>query len=176
MNVTRESFMEMLAACYNICTAAEPGNKLGKDMTDTALEAANALFDMIERKGKGHRLGVLLTVRLLAEVSCAKDQERYAQGEAQRGWDGARHEDAGATIALPAMGRCGTANRTAIVQLAIDGLTEYYPKLGKPTFAAKIARKVVVPDTGNAQADYENVRNQIELFLNKRRKSFEQIG
>jgi len=167
MNITRKSFMDMLVGCYNVCPAAEPGDKPGKDMTDTALEAANVLFDMIGRKGKGHRLGVLLTVRLLAEVSCAKDQAQYAKREEERGWDGARHEDEGATIALPTMGSCGTANRTAIVQQAIDGLAEYYPKLGNPAFAAKIAGKVKVPDTGNAQANYENARNQIELLLHK---------
>ena len=59
-------------------------------MTNTGLDAANTLFDLIERKGKGHRAGVLTVVKLLAEVARAKDQEKYAEQEAKRGWDGER--------------------------------------------------------------------------------------
>jgi hypothetical protein len=90
MNITRETFLDLLAAVENICPEAEPADQHGTNMTDTALDAANTLFDLIERKGKGHRAGVLTVVKLLAEVASAKDQEKYAQQQAKRGWDGER--------------------------------------------------------------------------------------
>jgi hypothetical protein len=55
-----------------------------------------------------------------------------------------------------------------IVQTAIEGLVEHYPQLKRKSIAAAVHKAVKVPDTGNSQADYENVRNQIEVFLNKR--------
>jgi len=90
MNITRETFLDLLAAVENICPECEPGDREGENMTNTALDAANTLFDLIERKGNGHRAGVLTVVTLLAEVARAKDQEKYAEQEAKRGWDGER--------------------------------------------------------------------------------------
>ena len=107
MNITRKTFLELLAAVHNICPEAEPGNERGENMTSTGLDAANALFDLVEREGNGHRAGVLAVARLLAEVSCAENQEAYAISEAERGNEDERHEDQGATIALPAIGSGG---------------------------------------------------------------------
>ena len=249
MNITRKFFLELLAALHNICPQAEPGDKRGKNMTETGLNAANVLFDLMEREGNGHREGVLAVVRLLAEVSCAEDQEAYAISEAERGNEGERHEDQGATIALPAMGSGGvkgspvntdhltvyyepgyvdkpycvnvdnpdnpdctrnpgdeghrfatpkeagkfiagwlagrhdekepegtSSPRAAIVQVAIEGLVEHYPQLKRKSVVESVRKQVTIPDTGNDQADYENVRNQIEVILNKQRWKSDRIG
>ncbi len=236
MNITRKTFLELLAAVHNICPEAEPADQEGENMTDAGLNAANALFDLMEREGSGHRAGVLAVARLLAEVSCAKDQEAYAVNEAERGNEDERHEGQGATIALPAIGsdgkkgspvntdhltvyyepgyvdkpycvnvdnpdnadgtRCpgddgrrfatpkeagkivaewlveryGEKACPTIVQNAIEGLVEHYPQLKRKSVADAVRKQVTVPDTGNDQADYENVRNQIEVILNRRRK------
>ena len=242
MNITRKTFLELLAAVHNICPEAEPADQEGENMTNAGLDAADALFGLMEREGNGHRAGVLAVARLLAEVSCAKDQEAYAVSEAERGNEDDRHEDQGATIALPAIGsggvkgssvaynhltvyyepgfinkpycvnvdnpdnQDGTRNpgdegrrfatpkeaskfvaewfvkkhdekepepagspRAAIVQVAIEGLVEHYPQLKRKSVVESVRKQVKVPDTGNDQADYENVRNQIEVILNKKR-------
>jgi hypothetical protein len=57
-----------------------------------------------------------------------------------------------------------------LVQTAIEGLVEHYPELKRKSVAAAVKKAVKVPDTGNSQVDYENVRIHIEFFLNKRRK------
>ena len=101
MNITRETFLDLLAAVENICPECEPGDREGENMTNTALDAANTLFDLIERKGKGHRAGVLTVVTLLAEVARAKDQEKYAEQEAKRGWDGERIGRSNRPTSLP---------------------------------------------------------------------------
>ena len=72
MDITRKTFMDLLAAVHNICPEAKPGDEQGEDMMDTALRTAKLLFDLIEKGGKGHREGVVAVVRLLAEVSCAR--------------------------------------------------------------------------------------------------------
>ena len=59
--------------------------------------------------------------------------------------------------------------RAAIVQIAIEGLVEHYPQLNRKSVVESVRKQVKVPDTGNDQADYENVRNQIEVILNKQR-------
>ncbi len=99
--ITRESFLNLLAAVHNICPEAEPGDDRGENCTNTALETAEVLFDLIEREGPGHREGVLCVVNLLTEVCCAEDQEAYAKMEANRGWNGQRVDREGATIVLP---------------------------------------------------------------------------
>ena len=55
-----------------------------------------------------------------------------------------------------------------IVEDAIKGLTELHPELQDPAYADAIARKVEVPHTGNDQADYENVRDQVERLVKHR--------
>lgn len=50
---------------------------------------------------------------------------------------------------------------------AIEGLREYYPCLHKPTVVAELRHRVKVPDTGNNQLDYENVRDQVERLANE---------
>jgi hypothetical protein len=49
---------------------------------------------------------------------------------------------------------------------AVEGLTEYYPVLGKADVVAEIKDKVEVPDTGNDQTDYETVRDRVEALAN----------
>ena len=48
---------------------------------------------------------------------------------------------------------------------AVHGLTEFHPELKDKGLVASIRVKVGIPDTGNRQADYENVRNQVERLL-----------
>ena len=55
----------------------------------------------------------------------------------------------------------------ALVQTAIEGLVEHYPQLKRKSVVESVREQVKAPDTGNDQADYENVRNQIEVILNK---------
>ena len=66
-------------------------------------------------------------------------------------------------------GRQKEPKGTAIVQVAIEGLVEHYPQLKRKSVADAVRKQVKVPDTGNDQADYQNVRNQIEFILNKQR-------
>lgn len=89
-DITRETFLDLLAAAYNICPQAEPGDEEGANMTNTALETARVLFDLMEQKGKGHQTGVLIVVNILSEVSNVENSEAYAAKEAQRGWSGER--------------------------------------------------------------------------------------
>jgi hypothetical protein len=49
-----------------------------------------------------------------------------------------------------------------ILQIAIDGLREYYPHLNNPEVVEELKKKVIVPDTGDNQADYEATRDAIE--------------
>jgi hypothetical protein len=52
-----------------------------------------------------------------------------------------------------------------IVEDAIKGLKDLYPELQDPAYADAIARKVEVPHTGDDQADYQNVRDQVERLI-----------
>ena len=45
---------------------------------------------------------------------------------------------------------------------AVEGLTEYYEELERRDVTFDIAKRVKVPDTGNDQDDYGNVRHQVE--------------
>jgi hypothetical protein len=49
-------------------------------------------------------------------------------------------------------------------EAAVSGLTEYYPCLKNAALVAVIRGKVIVPDTGNQQADYEETRDQVERY------------
>lgn len=51
-----------------------------------------------------------------------------------------------------------------IVEAALSGLLEYYPCLGDSTLVGEIEAAVKVPNTGNDQLDYENVRDQVECI------------
>lgn len=48
---------------------------------------------------------------------------------------------------------------------AVEGLVEYYPALRSSKLVETLRKKVNIPDTGNEQKDYENVRDQIERLL-----------
>jgi len=49
-----------------------------------------------------------------------------------------------------------------LTEQVIDGLREYYPELDNDRITSQIKARVTVPDTGNDQKDYENVRDQVE--------------
>jgi hypothetical protein len=49
-----------------------------------------------------------------------------------------------------------------IIEAAFSGLVEYYACLNDGTLVAEIASGLKVPNTGNNQSDYENVRDQVE--------------
>lgn len=52
---------------------------------------------------------------------------------------------------------------TQVLEAAIEGLTEFYPDvLRDRAILADIRQLVTVPETGNNQSDYENVRDQVE--------------
>jgi hypothetical protein len=51
---------------------------------------------------------------------------------------------------------------------AIEGLTKYYPELENGDLIQQIRERVAIPDTRNAQADYENVRDQVERLVQNR--------
>ena len=99
---SRETFYEFLFGVCNIAPepAVEPGSRRGRIINSTALATAKLLYDLIE-KSSAHREGVLCTVRLLVESTCARDPEGYAKQETRRGLDGERHDDVGACIELP---------------------------------------------------------------------------
>jgi pyrroloquinoline quinone (PQQ) biosynthesis protein C len=48
---------------------------------------------------------------------------------------------------------------------AVNGLVEFHPELKDRTLVASIRTKVSTPDTGNRQADYQNVRDQVERLV-----------
>ncbi len=48
---------------------------------------------------------------------------------------------------------------------AVDGLTEFHPELKDKGLVASIRVKVRIPDTGNRQADYQSVRDQVERLV-----------
>jgi hypothetical protein len=53
----------------------------------------------------------------------------------------------------------------ALYEQAIAGLQEYYECLNDTEFCITLEASIKVPDTGNDQLDYENVRDQIENQL-----------
>ena len=55
-----------------------------------------------------------------------------------------------------------------IIQSAIDGLREFYPVLNNPLVVEDVRIQVVVRDTGNHQADYQRVRDQVERLVQDR--------
>ena len=59
-----------------------------------------------------------------------------------------------------------------LIEEAIDWLRGYYNCLSDETLAKELASCVKVPETNNDQADYENVRDQIEALAIKREKYY----
>lgn len=55
-----------------------------------------------------------------------------------------------------------TERERRIIEQALSGLQEYYACLHDGTFVAEVESGLKVPDTGNDQADYERVRDQVE--------------
>lgn len=55
----------------------------------------------------------------------------------------------------------------AIYEQAAWGLLEYYPCLNDQTLCLEFESVVKVPDTGNDQLDYENVRDQLEKLCKR---------
>ena len=53
-----------------------------------------------------------------------------------------------------------------IKEAALSGLQEYFACLHDATFVAEVKSTLIVPDTGNDQLDYENVRDQVEKAAN----------
>lgn len=98
--VTRKVFEDLLAATHNIGADIEPGDATGAKVVDGALDAVDELFCLL-RKGGAYADGVETVIRLYVEVSCSRKPHEYALKEAERGWKGFRHQDDGATIALP---------------------------------------------------------------------------
>jgi hypothetical protein len=49
-----------------------------------------------------------------------------------------------------------------LIDAAEANLLEYYTCLNDSTLAAELCSVLVVPNTGNDQKDYENVRDQLE--------------
>jgi len=118
---SRKTFEALLFGVYNIAPepTVEPGTQQGRIVNTRALEAVKVLYDLLDSgSGGAHTNGVLLVVRLLAETTCAKNPEAYAQKETSRGLAGDRHEEQGATICLP------TATHTTVTTTSpIPGAT-----------------------------------------------------
>jgi hypothetical protein len=57
------------------------------------------------------------------------------------------------------------AREMELLQNAIDSLREYYGPLVDDIWEIRAA--VTVPNTGNDQSDYQNVRDQIEIYLQR---------
>ena len=47
----------------------------------------------------------------------------------------------------------------------ISGLTEHYPQLKLQAVRERVGNAVIVPQTGNAQSDYESTRDSVEQNL-----------
>jgi hypothetical protein len=63
-----------------------------------------------------------------------------------------------------------------LITAAIAGLAEYIACLDDANVIAEIRRTVVVPDTGNDQLDYEDVRNQVERICARREDELQGQG
>ena len=59
-------------------------------------------------------------------------------------------------------GEGGPTRADLLFQDAVSGLTEYYVCLMDSSLVGEFRSVVRVPDTGNDQLDYENVRDQVE--------------
>ena len=59
-----------------------------------------------------------------------------------------------------------------IILDAIDGLVEYYACLSDTTLAKEFASSIKVPETGNDQADYQVVRDQLEQMCREHEETF----
>lgn len=100
----RETFLSLLFAAYNIGEPGEvdPETGFGWNYNTGALKAANMVYDLMAGKRLGTVQGVLTAVRLLAETTCAKNPQAYAEVEIERGLTNClRVEDNGASIKLP---------------------------------------------------------------------------
>lgn len=87
-----ESFMDLLAARFNIHDDIEPDTpERGKIINDTALDLAQKLCEIRSKSG-GHAEGVEIVVRLMSEVLTAPDMASYMEEETRRGWNGESHE------------------------------------------------------------------------------------
>lgn len=59
-----------------------------------------------------------------------------------------------------------------IFEDAVSGLQEYYACLNDGTLVGELESFIVVPDTGNDQLDYENVRDQVEKFARQNEEKY----
>ena len=50
---------------------------------------------------------------------------------------------------------------------AVQGLMEYNPELAVPELLASVRTRVIVPDTGNEQADYETTKRLVEREIQR---------
>lgn len=100
--LSRKNFLDLLSGVFNISPFVEPGDKAGEDTTNAALDATFALFAIMD-KGKNHAKGVMLVAHLLTECAFAIKPDSYAKSEANRGFDGNRHEYDNASIKLAAI-------------------------------------------------------------------------
>jgi len=65
-----------------------------------------------------------------------------------------------------------TKRERRIIETALQGLFEYYVCLSDSTLVGEIEESVQVPNTGNDQADYENVRDQVERVCRQQEKNY----
>ena len=93
---TKAEMDNLLAAVHNISPEAD-----GHPSNDGAMDALDMVYDLLAHKSKDYRWGVIAALRLFVETTCAKSPSKYAIEEAERGFDGVRHQDESATIALP---------------------------------------------------------------------------
>lgn len=54
----------------------------------------------------------------------------------------------------------------------MSGLQEYYACLNDGTLVGELESFIVVPDTGNDQLGYENVRDQVEKFARQNEEKY----
>jgi len=59
-----------------------------------------------------------------------------------------------------------------IIEQALSGLVEYFACLHDDVFVAEVESGLTVPNTGNDQLDYENVRDQVERAANVAEKNY----
>lgn len=65
-----------------------------------------------------------------------------------------------------------TKRERRIIESAFSGLLEYYACLHDGTFVAEVESGLTVPNTGNDQLDYENVRDQVEKAARVAEKNY----
>lgn len=85
------TMMELLEAAFNVTPHADTDEE-GTKYNDAAIETMNYLTKYIQDGDKSRIEGMLVAVKLMAEVHNAENPDEYVKEQIERGWAGERVE------------------------------------------------------------------------------------